>query len=134
MFNWTLTEFIPETNLPKNFIFHEEDRFFQISAHDPTIRGILPTDFWQPVFAHQAKNLRVNIIGDHLVYLVGMGPDSDANGRMLMIRVAFDRAALRMGDPATIEHVRKSSMVIVGFLEPHGFHENCCLHAATASN
>lgn len=138
MFAWTHADFFTDpdsgTPLPKNLIYDRGYRFFQVSAHDPTICEILPESFWKPAFIYPTKNLKVETVDSHLVYLIGMGSDSTSSGRLFMARVRFDRKALRKGDPDTVKHVRDAAFLIGTFLEPHGFDESADIYETISRN
>jgi hypothetical protein len=138
MIPWTHTETFPDPDsgdpLPKSFVFEIGKSYLQFSAHDATICKILPDSFWKPVFAYPTKTVRIDTVDDHAVYLIGYGPDSTSSGRLSMIRLRFDRALFAKGDPATIEHLKKSMAFIQFNLAPHKFDEGDSVYDAIPKN
>jgi len=59
----------------------------EASMHDPTIRSMLPVEFWLPVHNAQIINARINRVDEWLVSLIGFGKSSDPLGNLTLTRV-----------------------------------------------
>jgi hypothetical protein len=138
MIPWTPSETFPDPvtgdPLPKNFVFERGKSILHFSAHDATIRKILPDSFWQPVFAYPTKTLRVDTVDGHAVYLIGFGAESTASGRLLMVRIRFGRTLFKNMDPETLDHLKQSMEFIQSILKPHGFDSGASVYSAIPKN
>ena len=94
---------------------------FEWSAHDDTIKELLPEDVWLPLYLHSGKNLKIETIDDSLIYLVGFGTDSDDAGRMALYRYTADREELAKEESPALKHMATCMAAIEMMLAPHGF-------------
>lgn len=139
MIPWTSTETFTDPTTgsiqPKWFISEVGGSRFEWSAHDPTIKNMLPDHFWLPVFTANGKNLRQDIVDGSLVFLIGYGADdSDSSGRMMLVRHTVDRNKVTDADPQTIQHIAQCTKAVAMLLAPHGFDPNKSLWDSIGSN